>query len=109
MSIRALDASNAYAQSLSRASGGISGDLDAPAATGSMGESTFGAMLGDVFSSAVEASRASEAMTAKSIAGKADLIDVVSAVNNAEMAVETLVAVRDRMVSAYQEILRMPI
>ncbi|MEX6723650.1 flagellar hook-basal body complex protein FliE [Parapedomonas caeni] len=109
MSIRALDAANAYAQSLGRTSGGPlaeSGGLDAPA--GSAG-SAFGQMLGDMFTSAVDATKHSEVMAARSVAGKADLVDVVTAVNSAEMAVETLVAVRDRVISAYQEIMRMPI
>lgn len=108
MSIRAFDASNAYTQALGRSAGGM-GDALGTEPTGAVPNASFGDMLGNIFDTAVDASRASEAATAQSIQGKADLIDVVTAVNNAEMAVETLVAVRDRVVSAYQEILRMPI
>lgn len=108
MSIRAFDASNAYSQALGRSVGGA-GDTLAPETAGAAPVGSFGDMLGNMFDTAVQASRASEAVAAQSIQGKADLIDVVTAVNNAEMAVETLVAVRDRVVSAYQEILRMPI
>lgn len=109
MSVRALDAANAYAQSIGRAAGGATGEsggLDAPA--GSAG-GAFGQMLGDMFTNAVDATKHSETMAARSVAGKAELVDVVTAVNSAEMAVETLVAVRDRVISAYQEIMRMPI
>ncbi len=108
MSIRAFDASNAYTQALGRSTGGV-GDALAPEPSVAAPAGSFGDMLGGIFDTAVQASRSSEAVTAQSIQGKADLIDVVTAVNNAEMAVETLVAVRDRVVSAYQEILRMPI
>ena len=42
-------------------------------------------------------------------AGQADLMDVVQAVGNAEMTLQTVVAVRDKVVNAYQELMRMPI
>jgi flagellar hook-basal body complex protein FliE len=41
--------------------------------------------------------------------GKADLAQVTEAVNNAEVAMQTVVAIRDRVISAYQDIMRMPI
>jgi len=108
MSIRAFDATNAYTQALGRSvTGGNEPFGQEPVSGGP--NASFGEMLGNMFDTAVEASRKSEAVSAQSIQGKADLIDVVTAVNSAEMAVETLVAVRDRVVSAYQEILRMPI
>jgi len=43
------------------------------------------------------------------IAGKTDLSSVIAAVANAELTLQTVVAVRDRMVQAYQEVMRMPI
>ena len=48
-------------------------------------------------------------MTAASATGDAELIDVATAVSAAEITLETMVAVRDEVVRAYQEILRMPI
>ena len=48
-------------------------------------------------------------MTQASLTGQADLIDVATAVSAAEITLETVVAVRDEVVKAYQEILRMPI
>ena len=41
--------------------------------------------------------------------GKANVIDVVTALAETEMAMETMVTVRDRVISAYEEIMRMPI
>ncbi len=42
-------------------------------------------------------------------AGKSDIVDVVTAISAAESSLETVVAVRDQVIQAYQEILRMPI
>jgi flagellar hook-basal body complex protein FliE len=51
----------------------------------------------------------SEATSAAAVAGTADLNDVVQAVTKAEIMVQTIVAIRDRLIGAYQDILRMPI
>lgn len=69
----------------------------------------FGQMLTEALQNTVEAAKTSEAVSAKAVAGKADVTEVVTAVTNAEVALDTVMAVRDRVISAYQEILRMPI
>jgi len=69
----------------------------------------FGAMLGEALQNTINASKQAEGISAQAVAGKADVTDVVTAVTNAEVALDTVVAVRDRVISAYQEILRMPI
>ncbi len=69
----------------------------------------FGQMLTEALQNTVDAARTSEAVSAKAVAGKADVTEVVTAVTNAEVALDTVMAVRDRVISAYQEILRMPI
>ncbi len=43
------------------------------------------------------------------IAGKANIVDVVNSVNAAELTLDTVVAVRDKVVAAYQSIMTMPI
>jgi flagellar hook-basal body complex protein FliE len=43
------------------------------------------------------------------IAGKANIVDVVNSVNAAELSLDTVVAVRDKVVAAYQSIMSMPI
>lgn len=50
-----------------------------------------------------------ELMSMKAVKGTADIQEVVMAVSNAEVALQTVVAVRDKVVSAYQDILQMPI
>ena len=42
-------------------------------------------------------------------AGKANMVDVVQSVNAAELTLDTVVAVRDKVVAAYQSIMNMPI
>ena len=55
------------------------------------------------------AARVGEETSMKGLAGAADVADVVTAVTNAEVALQTVMAVRDRVIQAYQDIIRMPI
>ena len=57
----------------------------------------------------IEAGRKSDAQTQAVAGGKANIVDVVTAVSETEVAVEALVSVRDKMIQAYEEIMRMPI
>jgi flagellar hook-basal body complex protein FliE len=59
--------------------------------------------------SVAESSKNAEGQMISSAAKDSELVDVVTAVTAAELTLETVVAVRDRMVSAYQEIMKMPI
>ena len=72
-------------------------------------QSSFVDLVKGVASNSIEAGKAAELATAEAVAGKADLTEVVTAVSNAEMTLQTVVAVRDRVLAAYQEIMRMPI
>ena len=57
----------------------------------------------------MDAGRRTDAQTHAMASGKGNVVDVVTAVAETEVAVETMVAVRDRVISAYEEIMRMPI
>ncbi|MBM3549046.1 MAG: flagellar hook-basal body complex protein FliE [Alphaproteobacteria bacterium] len=85
----------------------------APAATAATGVPTGGkdflSMVKDAAQDAVKTGQKAEALSVAGVAGQADLLDVVRAVGNAEFTLQTVVAVRDKMVNAYQELLRMPI
>ncbi|MCZ6448754.1 MAG: flagellar hook-basal body complex protein FliE [Alphaproteobacteria bacterium] len=70
---------------------------------------SFEAMVSDVAESMLKTGAEAEKATALAITGKADLNQVVMAVASADIAVQTVVAVRDKVIQAYQEILRMPI
>lgn len=77
-------------------------------ATASEGPS-FGAVLKTSLDSAIEAQDTSEKVAAKAIVGKADMTEVLQAVNDAEIALNTVLAVRDRVVQAYETVMRTPI
>lgn len=83
------------------------------AAGGGMDSASTGASFGDILRAGIQNSidsiKGGEKASAAAITGKADMNDVVQAITKAELTLQTVVAVRDRMVSAYQEILRMPI
>ena len=59
--------------------------------------------------SAVGTMRAGEAAAAQGATGQGDLVGVVNAVTAAELTLETVVAIRDRVIAAYQDIMKMPI
>ena len=66
-------------------------------------------MLKDVLGGVREAGRTSDAQTVAMASGKANLMDVVTAVADTDVAVSTLVSVRDRVIQSYEDIMRMPI
>jgi flagellar hook-basal body complex protein FliE len=70
---------------------------------------SFGSMIKGAIENVVKTQKTSEAVSAQAVLGKADLTDVVQAVTDAEMTLQTVMSVRDRLVSAYQDIMRMPI
>ena len=73
------------------------------------GGPSFGAMVKDAINSVVETGRKSDGLAQGMAAGKANIVDVVTAVSETEVAVEAMVSVRDKVISAYEEIMRMPI
>jgi len=70
---------------------------------------SFAAVLDQSLTNAVETGERGEALTRQALTGQAGLQEVIEAVNAAELSLQTVVAVRDRVISAYQEIMRMPI
>ncbi len=81
----------------------------AKAGDGAAGGPNFGALLKDAMGAVVEAGRKSDAQTQAMAVGKANIVDVVTAVSQTEVAVDALVSVRDRVIAAYEEIMKMPI
>lgn len=108
--ITALAAAKAYAAT--QKGGGIDPGLGS---IGSLGGSQapqsggFGDILKSAMTDAVQASKQAEHQMAAQVAGKTELVDVVTAISAAEASLETVMAVRDQVISAYQEIMRMPI
>lgn len=80
-----------------------------PANDPARAETSFGTFLDRQVTEAVQTLQKSESVSAAAIAGKASAQEVVRSVLAAEMTVQTVVAIRDRMVSAYQDIMRMAV
>jgi len=57
----------------------------------------------------VETLQNAETTAERALTGAADPHALVAALAETELAVETVVTIRDRVVEAYQEILRMPV
>ena len=97
-------AANAYAALARMTSTGGAGK---GAETG--GGQSFGAVLKEALGSVLDAGRKSDAQTVAMTSGKANVMDVVTAVAETDVAVSTLVSVRDRVIQSYEDIMRMPI
>ena len=94
---------NAYQQALGR----ISAQEQKGVVETEKTEASFGNMVKNIIEDTTELNKQAETMTLKGIQGKADIQDVVLAVANAETALETVVAVRDTAIKAYNTIMQM--
>ena len=72
-------------------------------------QGTFMNMVQESTNSAMDTLRNADQITQQGLTGQADIQKVVQATMAAEATLQTVVAIRDRLVSAYQEVLRMPI
>ncbi len=72
-------------------------------------QSDFLGMVQGVAKDSLESLQGAEKLSIQAAAGKAELADVAVAVAHAESTLKTVVTVRDKMIGAYQEIMRMPI
>lgn len=70
---------------------------------------TFGELVSQNLGSVAEKSLQADRQIATVAAGQADMVSVVTAVAESESAIETLVAVRDKVIAAYDDIMRMPV
>ena len=105
MDIKTVNATHAYAEALSRVA-----NLGPPARPEeNQAGPSFAELLSDTAKGAMTVVEKGEKTSIQSLSNDASVVDIVTAVTNAEIALETIVALRDRVVQAYQEILRMPI
>ncbi len=107
MAIAPAAAAAAY-QSIANIGGGGATAAQSTGAAGA-GAGDFSNMLSDAIKDSVGNIKQGETMAARQVAGQANIVDVVSAVNQAEITLDTVVAVRDKVVQAYQQIMAMPI
>lgn len=74
-----------------------------------LGQETFIDFVEQASKKAAETVKNADFVAQQGIAGKVDVQQVVQATMAAEATIQTVVAMRDRFISAYQEVLRMPI
>jgi flagellar hook-basal body complex protein FliE len=100
----AMAAARAYASVASQAT-----DLAPKAAAPQSEGMDFGQLVTKAVTDAVSTSRTAETQMISQAQGKGDLIDVVTAISSAQASLQTVMAVRDQVISAYKEIMAMPI
>ena len=77
--------------------------------TGAAPGADFGATLARTLEGAAQSGHAAETQAMQAISGEGNLTQVVTALSQAELTLQTATAVRDRVVQAYQDIMKMPI
>jgi flagellar hook-basal body complex protein FliE len=80
--------------------GGSGGDSSSP---------NFSAVLKDVMDAVTQTAQKSDMQAQSVAAGKADMVDVVTAVAETETTFQTLISVRDKVIAAYEDVLKMQI
>ncbi|HEY0223153.1 MAG TPA: flagellar hook-basal body complex protein FliE [Pseudolabrys sp.] len=81
----------------------------AGAGSAGKGDTSFTAVLKEAMGSVVETGKKSDAQSQAMANGKSNMVDVVTAVAETEVAIDAVVAVRDKVIAAYEEIMKMPI
>jgi len=104
----ALAAARAYAAAAQKAAQAAAGGAPGADGADALGQD-FGAMVVDAVRDTESTLRSAETLTQQAARGQGELVDVATAVAAAEVSLETVVTLRDQVVQAYQEILRMPI
>jgi flagellar hook-basal body complex protein FliE len=69
----------------------------------------FGDMVGDAAKTALQSLRGSEQQVTAGVSGNADVQQVVQALSDAELTMQAVVAVRDKVLGAYNDIMKMTI
>jgi flagellar hook-basal body complex protein FliE len=80
-----------------------------PAAAAAAAPGGFGGMVQRALEQGVELGRSAEAASTAAMLGQGGVTEAVLAISRAELALQATVAVRDRVVAAYQDVMRMPI
>ena len=102
-----LAAASAYAN-VARLAADPSLALARPPAAGNS-ETSFTSVLKEAIGAVNETGKKSDTQTRAMANGKSNMVDVVTAVAETEVAIDAVVAVRDKVIAAYEEIMKMPI
>ncbi len=104
-----IEALSSLTTTATGAAGDLSSALSSAATPISGGFQDFGQVLAQVSGDAVNTIKTGEATAVAGLQGNAPVQDVVQAVMSAEQTLQTAIAIRDKVVAAYQEITRMAI
>ncbi|WP_408873963.1 flagellar hook-basal body complex protein FliE [Gluconobacter roseus] len=108
-------AHNAYAvQSLQSRLQDVTDDVDdgirsSASTSGSSSGTDFGSVLSQSIGSVIDGGHDAETKAAQGLTGGGDMTQIVTAVSNAQLALQTTTVIRDRMVQAYQDVMKMTI
>jgi flagellar hook-basal body complex protein FliE len=102
-------AANAYANLARILDTGGAGKTSDASAAGGGGGTSFGDLVKNAIGDVMDGGRKSDAQTVAMASGKANVMDVVTAVAETDVKVSTLVSVRDKVIQAYEDIMKMPI
>ena len=72
-------------------------------------DASFTSVLKEAMGAIQETGKKSDAQSQALVNGKSNMVDVVTAVAETEVAIDAVVAVRDKVIAAYEEIMKMPI
>ena len=107
LTMTASGAAGAYARVQGTAA---SSDLDgADQAVSATDTSGFGSTLQRALQDVVQTGHDADTQAIHGISGEGNITDVVMAVSRAQLALQSTVAIRDRVVQAYQDIMKMSI
>lgn len=88
---------------------GVTNGVQKPGIVGKADAAEFEGFVGNAVANSIGTLRHAESISAAGVAGKASAQQVAEGVMAAELTLQAAVAIRDKMVSAYQEIMRMPV
>jgi len=103
-----LAAASAYAN-IARLAADPAAALAGAAGGANKGDTSFTSVLKDAMASIQETGKKSDNQAQAMANGKSNMVDVVTAVAETEVAIDAVVAVRDKVIAAYEEIMKMPI
>jgi len=103
LDLKTIDALSAYNKV-----GGLSGNYVSDVTNDSISPS-FTQLVEEALGNTLDKVKTAESKAVGSVTGEVSMEDLAVAVANAEMSLKTVVAIRDKLVSAFQDIIRMPI
>lgn len=103
-----LSAASAYANIARMTADATRNVFSSSGAASSPGDS-FSSALKDALGTVEQLGHKSDAASRDMVNGKSNMVDVVTAVAETQVAIDAVVAVRDKVVAAYQQIMQMPI